>query len=99
MFPGYPQLRGGLSHVPRFVAESFITQRAHRRESRATRAFLCASSPDWGGCYMLDCALKSLVQDGDKLIVFKGVDGEDLGTWHTSELLQMLNHNLQKDHA
>ncbi|KAG1718644.1 hypothetical protein EDB19DRAFT_873515 [Suillus lakei] len=32
MFPGYPQLRGGLSHVPRFVAESFITQNANRRE-------------------------------------------------------------------
>lgn len=37
---------------------------------------------------MLDCALKSLVQDGDKLIVFRGVDAEDLGMWHTlSELL------------
>ncbi|KAG1853369.1 hypothetical protein F4604DRAFT_1933264 [Suillus subluteus] len=32
MFPGYPQLRGGLSHIPRFVGRSFITQRAHRRE-------------------------------------------------------------------
>ncbi|KAG0704066.1 hypothetical protein DFH29DRAFT_874011 [Suillus ampliporus] len=32
MFPGYPQLRGGLSHVPRFVAGLFITQRAHRLE-------------------------------------------------------------------
>jgi hypothetical protein len=32
MFPGHPQLRGGLNHIPRFVAGSFITQRAHRRE-------------------------------------------------------------------
>lgn len=32
MFPGYPQLRGGLRHIPRIAAGSFITQHAHRRE-------------------------------------------------------------------
>jgi hypothetical protein len=49
--------------------------------NRATRVFLCASSPDESGRYALDWALESLVQDGDELIVFRGVDPEDLGMW------------------
>ncbi|KAG1788076.1 hypothetical protein EV424DRAFT_1356272 [Suillus variegatus] len=32
MFPGYPQLCGGLHHIPRIAAGSFITQHAHHRE-------------------------------------------------------------------
>lgn len=50
--------------------------------SRATRVFLCASSPDESGRYALDWALESLVQDGDELIVFRGIDPEDLEKDH-----------------
>jgi hypothetical protein len=46
---------------------------------RATRVFLCAASPDESGSQALDWALDSLVQDGDELIVYRGVDPEDLG--------------------
>ncbi|KAG1838909.1 hypothetical protein DFJ58DRAFT_668122, partial [Suillus subalutaceus] len=44
--------------------------------NRATRVFLCTSSPDESGRYTLD-----LAQDGDELVVFRGVDTEDLGRW------------------
>jgi hypothetical protein len=47
--------------------------------TRNTRVFLCASSPDESGSQALDWALDALVQDGDELIVFRGVDPEDLG--------------------
>ncbi|KAG1886678.1 hypothetical protein F4604DRAFT_1723038, partial [Suillus subluteus] len=39
--------------------------------NRETKVFLCASSPDENGRYALDW-------DGDELIVFRGVDPEDL---------------------
>ncbi|OCH84182.1 hypothetical protein OBBRIDRAFT_742016 [Obba rivulosa] len=42
--------------------------------NRSTRVFLCASSPDESGQQALDWALESLVQDGDELIVFRGVE-------------------------
>lgn len=67
--------------------------------SRATRVFLCASSPDESGRYALDWALESLVQDGDELIVFRGIDPEDLGGWLVLPgPMQMFNYNLEKDH-
>jgi hypothetical protein len=47
--------------------------------SRSTRVYLCASSPDESGSQALDWALDSLVQDADELIVFRGVDAEELG--------------------
>jgi hypothetical protein len=47
--------------------------------TRSTRVFLCAASPDESGREALDWALESLVQDGDELIVFRGVDQEELG--------------------
>lgn len=47
--------------------------------NKSTRVFLCASSPDESGRQALDWALDSLVQDGDELIVFRGIDTEDLG--------------------
>ncbi|EGO01273.1 hypothetical protein SERLA73DRAFT_87798 [Serpula lacrymans var. lacrymans S7.3] len=50
--------------------------------NRATRVFLCASSPDESGRQALDWSLESLVQDGDELIVFRGVDAEDLEKDH-----------------
>lgn len=45
----------------------------------STRVFLCASSPDDSGSQALDWAIESLVQDGDELIVFRGIDQDDLG--------------------
>jgi hypothetical protein len=45
----------------------------------STRVFLCASSPDDSGSQALDWTIESLVQDGDELIVFRGIDQDDLG--------------------
>ncbi|KZT64452.1 hypothetical protein DAEQUDRAFT_747442 [Daedalea quercina L-15889] len=50
--------------------------------NRHTRVFLCASSPDESGRQALDWALESLVQDGDELIVFRGVDTDELDKEH-----------------
>ena len=47
--------------------------------NRNTRVFLCAASVDESGRQALDWALDSLAQDGDELIVFRGVDQEALG--------------------
>jgi hypothetical protein len=47
--------------------------------SQSTRVFLCASSNDESGRQALDWALDALVQDSDELIVFRGVDTDDLG--------------------
>ncbi|KZS99804.1 uncharacterized protein LAESUDRAFT_732855 [Laetiporus sulphureus 93-53] len=52
------------------------------KRNRHTRVFLCASSPDESGTQALDWALESLVQDGDELIVFRGVDTEVLEKDH-----------------
>jgi len=43
--------------------------------------FLCASSPDESGSEALEWCLESLVQDGDELIVFRGVDEDVLGVF------------------
>lgn len=43
---------------------------------------MCASSPDESGSQALDWALDSLVQDGDELIVFRGIDTDDLEKDH-----------------
>ena len=51
------------------------------QRTRHTRVFLCASSPDEPGKTALDWALESLVQDGDELIVFRGVDTDELGAF------------------
>ena len=49
------------------------------RRTRNTRVFLCASSPDESGREALEWSLESLVQEGDELIVFRGVDEDVLG--------------------
>ena len=49
------------------------------RRTRNTRVFLCASSPDESGREALEWCLESLVQEGDELIVFRGVDEDVLG--------------------
>jgi hypothetical protein len=46
--------------------------------TKNTRVYLCAASPDESGTQALDWALDSLVQEGDELIVFRGVDADDL---------------------
>ncbi|KAI9513526.1 hypothetical protein F5148DRAFT_1156329 [Russula earlei] len=50
--------------------------------SRSTRVFLCASSPDDSGRQALDWTIETLVQDGDELIVFRGIDQDDLERDH-----------------
>lgn len=45
----------------------------------ATRVFLCAASPDESGREALDWALECLVQDADELVVFRGIDQDELG--------------------
>jgi hypothetical protein len=47
--------------------------------SSNTRVFLCASSPDDSGRHALDWTIESLIQDGDELVVFRGIDQDDLG--------------------
>ncbi|KAI6018327.1 hypothetical protein EDC04DRAFT_464306 [Pisolithus marmoratus] len=48
----------------------------------ATRVFLCAASADESGREALDWALECLVQDGDELVVFRGIDQDELDKDH-----------------
>ncbi|KAF5336668.1 hypothetical protein D9758_015668 [Tetrapyrgos nigripes] len=50
-----------------------------RLRSHGGRVFLCASSPDESGQEALDWSLESFVQDGDELVVFRGVEEDVLG--------------------
>ncbi|EIM87119.1 uncharacterized protein STEHIDRAFT_156110 [Stereum hirsutum FP-91666 SS1] len=50
--------------------------------NRHTRVFLCAASADDSGRQALDWAIEDLVQDGDELVVFRGIDQEDLDKDH-----------------
>lgn len=52
------------------------------KRTRNTRVYLCAASPDESGQEALDWCLESLVQDGDELIVFRGVEEELLEKDH-----------------
>jgi len=52
------------------------------KRSRNTRVFLCAASPDESGREALDWSLESLVQDGDELIIFRGIDEDALARPH-----------------
>ncbi|PPQ75475.1 hypothetical protein CVT26_015958 [Gymnopilus dilepis] len=54
------------------------------RRSRNTRVFLCASSNDESGREALEWSLEALVQDGDELIVFRGVETDALGKDHNT---------------
>jgi hypothetical protein len=58
------------------------------KRTRSTRVFLCAASSDESGSEALDWALESLVQDGDELIVYRGIEQDDLGAW----ISVLLNH-------
>jgi hypothetical protein len=57
------------------------------RRTRNTRVFLCASSPDESGREALEWSLESLVQEGDELIVFRGVDEDVLGDYYYIHIL------------
>lgn len=50
--------------------------------TRSTRVFLCAASPDESGREALDWSLEALVQDGDELIILRGVDEDVLDKDH-----------------
>lgn len=60
------------------------------KRTRHTRVFLCASSPDESGREALDWSLEALVQDGDELIVLRGVD---------EEILDKVDHDVVRDEA
>ncbi|KIK78589.1 hypothetical protein PAXRUDRAFT_36604 [Paxillus rubicundulus Ve08.2h10] len=62
--------------------------------TRATRVFLCAASPGESGREALEWALECLVQDGDELIVFRGIDQEELDKDH--ELVREEARDLMK---
>ncbi|KAJ6616747.1 hypothetical protein B0H10DRAFT_2164584 [Mycena sp. CBHHK59/15] len=52
--------------------------------TRSTRVFLCAAGPDESGREALDWSLEGLVQDGDELIVCRGVDEDVFEKDHDS---------------
>ncbi|KAF7289177.1 Usp domain-containing protein [Mycena indigotica] len=52
--------------------------------TRNTRVFLCAAGPDESGREALDWSLEGLVQDGDELIVCRGVDEDAFEKDHNS---------------
>jgi hypothetical protein len=49
--------------------------------TRSTRVFLCAAGPDESGREALDWSLESLVQDGDELVVCRGIDEDVFGAF------------------
>jgi nucleotide-binding universal stress UspA family protein len=52
------------------------------KRTRSTRVFLCAASADESGREALDWSLEYLAQDGDELIVCRGVDEDVLDKDH-----------------
>ncbi|KAH6903348.1 universal stress protein family domain-containing protein [Coprinopsis sp. MPI-PUGE-AT-0042] len=52
------------------------------KRTRTTRVYLCAAGPDESGQEALDWALESLAQDGDEVIVFRGVDEDNMENDH-----------------
>lgn len=70
--------------------------------SPSTRVFLCASSPDESGLQALDWTIESLAQDGDELVVFRGIDQDDLGRelfrFYEQPVTQMNLPSTERDH-
>ncbi|KAJ7350908.1 hypothetical protein DFH08DRAFT_862618 [Mycena albidolilacea] len=52
--------------------------------TRSTRVFLCAAGPDESGREALDWSLEALVQDGDELIVCRGIEEDVFEKGHES---------------
>ncbi|TFY75273.1 hypothetical protein EWM64_g8738 [Hericium alpestre] len=50
--------------------------------TRHTRVYLCAASEDESGRQALEWTIENLAQDGDELVVFRGIDQEDLEKDH-----------------
>jgi len=67
--------------APMFSFTLHVKSEGYKR-NRSTRVFLCAASPDESGIQALDWVMESLAQDGDELIVFRGIDLDDLGKDH-----------------
>ncbi|KAJ7072963.1 hypothetical protein C8F01DRAFT_1012966 [Mycena amicta] len=72
--------------------------------TRNTRVFLCAAGPDESGREALDWSLEGLVQDGDELIVCRGVDEDAFEKDHNSVreearqlMLQMQEKSVEYD--
>ncbi|KAG5652032.1 hypothetical protein H0H81_006523 [Sphagnurus paluster] len=63
--------------------------------TRSTRVFLCAASPDESGREALDWSLEALVQDGDELIILRGVDEDVL----ERSTLTDKDHDVVRDEA
>ncbi|KAF8624686.1 hypothetical protein AX17_007017 [Amanita inopinata Kibby_2008] len=69
------------------------------KRTRNTRVFLCAASTDESGREALDWSLESLVQDGDELIIYRGVDEEVLDKPHDiirEEAREFMKHIQEK---
>ncbi|KAJ7252377.1 hypothetical protein B0H12DRAFT_1118027 [Mycena haematopus] len=72
--------------------------------TRSTRVFLCAAGPDESGREALDWSLEALVQDGDELIVCRGIDEDVFEKDHNSVreearqlMLQMQEKSVEYD--
>ncbi|KAJ7194827.1 hypothetical protein GGX14DRAFT_537331 [Mycena pura] len=72
--------------------------------TRSTRVFLCAAGPDESGREALDWSLEALVQDGDELIVCRGVHEDVFEKDHNSVreearqlMLQMQEKSVEYD--
>ncbi|KDQ56744.1 hypothetical protein JAAARDRAFT_36235 [Jaapia argillacea MUCL 33604] len=67
--------------------------------SKGTRVFLCAASDDESGKKALDWACEDLVQDGDELIVYRGIEEAELQKDHDlvrDEARDLMRHIQEK---
>ncbi|KAJ7496522.1 hypothetical protein FB451DRAFT_1335080 [Mycena latifolia] len=105
--PGYtPKVSFDTFENPAASMFSFTLQvkSAGYARTRSTRVFLCAAGPDESGREALDWSLEALVQDGDELIVCRGVDEDAFEKDHNSVreearqlMLQMQEKSVEYD--
>ncbi|KAJ6488207.1 hypothetical protein C8R47DRAFT_1127006 [Mycena vitilis] len=105
--PGYtPKVSFDTFENPAASMFSFTLQvkSAGYARTRATRVFLCAAGPDESGREALEWSLEALVQDGDELIVCRGVDEDVFEKDHDSVreearqlMVQMQEKNVEYD--
>ncbi|TFK28248.1 hypothetical protein FA15DRAFT_678482 [Coprinopsis marcescibilis] len=76
--PYTPKVSFDTFENPQASMFSFTLQVKHAgyKRTRNTRVYLCAASPDESGQQALEWALDTLAQDGDEVIVFRGLDEE-----------------------
>ncbi|KAF7300255.1 hypothetical protein MKEN_01349600 [Mycena kentingensis (nom. inval.)] len=100
--PGYtPKVSFDTFENPAASMFSFTLQvkSAGYAHTRNTRVFLCAAGPDESGREALDWSLEGLCQDGDELIVCRGVDDDAFEKDHNSvreEARQLMLHIQEK---